>query len=63
VVVANDDFTPLGDPSNEVDLEELDDSQEAFKRRGAEQARREAIHRSFQRMSLFRVPGPGYFWS
>lgn len=64
LVVINDDFALLDGPSNEIDPEELDASEAAVKRRIAEQARRDGIRRSLERMTLlFRLPEPGYLWS
>ena len=51
-------------PSIEVDPEELDTSEEAVKRRLAEQARRGAIRESLGRMTLFfKTPVPKFLWS
>ena len=60
----NDDFALLDGPSNEVDLEKLDVSQAAVKRRLAEQTRRGAIRGSLERMTLlFKIPTPNFQWS
>ena len=64
LVIANEGFALLDGPSNEIDPEELDNSERAVKRRIAEKARRDAIRRSLERMTLFfKVPEPGLLWS
>lgn len=64
LVIVNDGFALLDGPSNEIDPEELDGSEQAVKRRIAEKARRDAIRRSLERMTLFfKVPEPWILWS
>jgi len=60
----NNEFALLDGPSNEVDPERLDTSDAGVKRRNREQARRAAIRRSLEQMTLlFRLPKPGFLWS
>ena len=64
LVIVNDGFALLDGPSNEIDPEELDGSEQAAKRRIAEKARRDAIRGSLERMTLFfKVPKPWILWS
>ena len=64
LIIVNDGFALLDGPSNEVDPEELDDSEKGVKRRTSEQVRRDAIRHNLERMSLFfKVPEPEYLWS
>jgi len=64
LVIVNDGFALLDGPSNEIDPEELDGSEQAAKRRIAEKARRDAIRGSLERMTLFfKVPKPWVLWS
>jgi len=64
LVIVNGDFALLDGPSNEVDPEKLDNSEQAAKRRAAEKERRDAIRGSLERMTLFfKLPHPGTLWS
>lgn len=64
LVVANDEPALQDGHTNEIDLDELDDSEVAVRRRAAEKERRESIRESLERMTLFlRVPKPGHLWT
>ena len=64
LVVTNDSFALMDGSSSGVDPEDLDASKAAVKHRAAEHARRGAIRRSLERMTLFfKRPRPRYLWS